>query len=73
MHRPGIDKDVVLGIREITRQTRIIRACMPTLSYNDVFSAVDWNAGQITQAAKMLDRLHRQRGRTPDIPLPRKR
>jgi hypothetical protein len=71
-HKPGIDKTVVLGLREIARQTLIIRACFPTLSNNDVFGAIDWNAGQATAAAQMLGRMHRQRARSPDYPLPRK-
>jgi hypothetical protein len=69
-HKPGIDKDIVLGIREIARQTRIIRASMPSLSNNDVYSAIDWNAGRVTEAAQMLNRMHCQRSRSPDHPPP---
>jgi hypothetical protein len=69
-HKPGIDKDIVLGIREIARQTRIIRASMPSHSNNDVYSAIDWNAGRVTEAAQMLNRMHRRRSRSPDYPPP---
>jgi hypothetical protein len=69
--RPDVDKEVVLGLREIARQTRIIRSAFPSLSNNDVFSVVDWHAGQAVEGARMLGRMHRQRTRRPDTPLRR--
>jgi hypothetical protein len=70
--RPDVDKEVVLGLREIAKQARLIRNAFPTLSNNDVFSVVDWHAGQAVEGARMLGRMHRQRTRRPDTPLPQK-
>jgi hypothetical protein len=67
--RPGIDKDIVLGLREIARQTRLIRSAYPTLSNNDVFSVINWHAGQAVEGARMLRRIHRQRTGFVDLRL----
>jgi hypothetical protein len=71
-HKPDIHKDIVLGIREIARQTALIRQQFPSLSTCDVFDAIGWTDGKPVQTANMLNRMHRQRSRAPDYPLPRK-
>jgi hypothetical protein len=60
-----VDKDLVRALNSIRQGTAAIRQQFPTLAADDVYAAVDFADGRSRQAAQMLDRLHRQRSRTP--------
>jgi len=64
-----IDKDLLLGIREIARQTALIRRQYPMLSTGDIYSAIDWTGGKPIPTAAMLTRMNRQRTGPVDLRL----
>jgi hypothetical protein len=71
MPRP-VDKDLVLALQHIKTEAVRIHQRRPTIRVDDVINALCFAEGRTLHAAEILETLHRQRSRTPDIPLPRK-
>jgi hypothetical protein len=72
VHKPGIDKQTTLAIKEIARITGWLRRRYPSLSDSDIFDAVAWGGTQPVLVATALSRMHRSRSRPVDLERPRK-